>query len=677
MSEVQAKTQREILKYFQQNNDKNDSYWVGTDAMTESSLISYRFYRYFFAPLCVFVLNFLCFSLHAIDQRDFEEAKQNREQFWAKQSECLHWFQGWKHILNWNPPYAEWFLGGKLNACYNCLDRHMETVVRDKIALFWEGERGETKQFTFADLHDQVCRFSNALKSLGIKKGDVVAIYLPTTPEAVIAMLSCARIGAIHTVVFAGFSAEALKDRLLDANAKLLITADGSYRKGKTIPLKKMADMALKQCPCVKQVIVLNHLNETVEMNTSRDYWYHELIAHASEECPCEQMDAEDILFLLYTSGTTGKPKGIIHTTGGYLVGVTMTTRWVFDPQPSDIYWCTADIGWITGHSYVVYGILSNGMTQLIYEGAPDFPSKDRYCKLIEKYGVSILYTSPTAIRTFKYWGKEFLNSANLNSLRLLGSVGEPIDPDTWQWYHDQIGQGRCPIVDTWWQTETGSIMISPIPGLTSQKPGSASLPLPGVDLAVLNENGEKVVSGALAILSPWPSMLRGIQNDPLRYEKTYWKQWDGRYFFTGDGAMQDKDGYFWLQGRIDDVINVSGHRLSTVEIESALATHPDVAEAAAIAVSHLIKGQAIVCFVIPKVGSDPSQLEERLKQHLVEKIGAIARPEKIILISELPKTRSGKVMRRLLRDIAEGNVLGDLTTLMNPAVIDQIKNSN
>ena len=605
----------------------------------------------------------------------FEEAKENKETFWAKQAENLHWFHPWERLVEWNPPYAKWFIGGKLNACYNCLDRHMQTVTRDKTAIIWEGERGETRTLTYADLYQEVNQFSNALKSLGVQKGDKVAIYLPLIPEAAVAMLSCARIGAVHTVVFAGFSTEALKDRILDAEAKWLITADGGFRKGKMIPLKEAADLALKDCPCVQNVIVVRHAQQPIPMQEGRDYWYDQLIQNALPMCPAEEMDAEDMLFILYTSGTTGKPKGIIHTTGGYLLGATMTIRWVFDIKPSDIYWCTADIGWITGHSYIVYGPLSNGMTQVMYEGAPDWPQRDRFWQLIEKYKVTIFYTAPTAVRTFMKWGEEWVQKHDLSSLRLLGSVGEPINPQAWLWYYTHVGKEKCPIVDTWWQTETGSIMIAPLPGLVSLKPGSATFPLPGVDVAILNEKGEAASSGLLAITSPWPSMLRGVYKDPKRYEETYWKKWDGRYYFTGDGAKQDEDGYLWLMGRVDDVMNVSGHRLGTMEVESAFVNHLSVAEAAVIGISDPIKGQAIAAFVTLKEGFHPSQdLADELKQHVVQKIGAIARPEKILFIYDLPKTRSGKIMRRLLRDIAEGRVLGDVTTLADPNVINEIK---
>lgn len=595
--------------------------------------------------------------------------------YWSEQAEFLHWFRKWDIESEWNPPHAKWFIGGKINACYNCLDRHMQTDVRHKTALIWEGEKGEEKHLTYEDLFQEVNRFSNALKSLGVQKGDRVAIYMPLIPEAVVAMLSCARIGAVHTVVFGGFSSEALKDRILDAQASLVITADGGFRRGSIIPLKEAVDKAVVMAPCVKNIVVVKRTNQPITMREGRDHWYDQLIANADDLCPPEEMDAEDMLFILYTSGTTGKPKGIIHTTGGYLVGVAATTRLVFDIKPSDIYWCTADVGWITGHSYVVYGPLANGMTQLIYEGAPDYPDKNRYWQMIEKHGVTILYTAPTAIRSFMKWGEEFIKPHNLTSLRLLGSVGEPINPEAWSWYHKHIGQENCPIVDTWWQTETGSIMIAPSHKDEPLKPGSAAFPLPGIEATILNDEGEISSSGYLAVTKPWPSMLRGIYNDPIRFEETYWKKWNKPYYFTGDGAKIDEDGYYWLMGRVDDVINVSGHRLGTMEIESALVDYQDVAEAAAIAIPHAIKGQSIVGFVTLKDTVKPDDmLEGHLKQHVVKKIGSIARPERIIFIGDLPKTRSGKIMRRLLRDIAEGRVMGDTTTLADPAVISSIK---
>jgi acetyl-CoA synthetase len=605
----------------------------------------------------------------------FEEASLDRQKFWAKQAECIEWFHPWQETLRWKAPYAEWFVEGKLNASYNCLDRHMKSETRYKTALIWEGERGENRSFTYEELFLEVNRFSNVLKNLGVKKGDRIAIYLPMIPEAVVAMLSSARIGAVHTVIFGGFSAEALKDRIVDAEAKILITADGAYRKGKVIPLKNTTDQALFDAPSIESVIVIENVFNKPPMKEGRDYWYGELMKEAKEYAAPEIMDAEDMLFILYTSGTTGKPKGIVHTTGGYLVGATMTTKLVFGRDPKDIYWCTADVGWITGHSYVVYGPLSNGMTQLIYEGAADFPERNRFWKLIEKHKVTILYTAPTAIRTFMKWGEEWPSSCDLSSLRLLGSVGEPINPEAWLWYYNHIGQAKCPIADTWWQTETGSIMIAPIASYTPLKPGSATFPLPGIEMAIVDDSGKETSSGYLAIKSPWPSMLRGIYNDPLRYKETYWKKWDGEYYFTGDGATKDDEGYFWLMGRVDDVINVSGHRLGTMEIESALVDYPLVAEAAVIAITHPIKGQAVVAFVTLKDRAlkEPF-LEDALKEHVVVKIGSLARPERIIFTADLPKTRSGKIMRRLLRDIAEGRVVGDVTTLADPQVMKEIQ---
>lgn len=608
------------------------------------------------------------------DRNLFEEADRNLEDFWEKQAHCLDWFEPWKKVLEWNSPYAKWFVEGKLNASYNCLDRHLKSDNRNKKAVIWEGENGEVVELTYEELFLEVNKFSNVLKSLGVHKGDRVAIYLPLIPEAIISMLACARIGAVHTVVFAGFSGEALKERILDGEAKLIITADGGYRRGKAISLKRAVDTIIGECPSVEKMIVVQRTHENSSLLKERDFWYHELMQEAASYYKPEIMDAEDLLFILYTSGTTGKPKGIVHTTGGYMLGATKTTEWVFDIKPSDIYWCTADIGWITGHSYLVYGPLSNGMTVFMYEGAPDWPERDRFWKLIEKYKITILYTAPTAIRTFMKWGEEWLKNCDLSSLRLLGSVGEPINPEAWNWYFKNVGQEKCPIVDTWWQTETGSIMIAPIPGLTALKPGSATKPLPGIRAAVLNDQGELADSGCLAITSPWPSMLRGVYKDPERYEETYWKKWKGKYYFTGDGAKRDEEGYFWLMGRIDDVINVAGHRLGTMEIESSLVDHPSVAEAAAIGVSHPIKGQAIVCFVTLKENVSAQDLEDKLKQHVVMKIGALARPEKIIFTAELPKTRSGKIMRRLLRDIGEGRIIGDTTTLADPNVIQDIK---
>jgi acetyl-CoA synthetase len=604
----------------------------------------------------------------------YKEARCEREKFWEKQALCLSWFRKWDQTLQGDFPYPKWYVGGKLNASYNCLDRHIAEL-GSKIAILWEGERGETKSLTYNHLFQEVQKFSNALKALGIKKGDRIAIYMPMIPEAIVAVLSCARIGAVHTVVFGGFSADALKDRINDAKARIVITADGGLRKGKIVPLKESTDLAVEFCPSIEKIIVVKHSNQPIFMNQERDVWYHDLINNAESSCPAEEMDAEDLLFILYTSGTTGKPKGIVHTTGGYMVGTTMSTRWVLDIKSTDVYWCTADIGWITGHSYVIYGPLSNGATILMYEGAPDWPKQDRYWKLIEKYKVTIFYTAPTAVRTFMKWGEEWLCGRDLSSLRLLGSVGEPINPEAWVWYYRHIGQEKCPIVDTWWQTETGSIMIAPLPGITPLKPGSATQPLPGIEMKVVDEQGNESNSGYLVAVSPWPSMLRGVYNDPSRYECTYWKKFKNQYYFTGDGAKLDQEGYFWLMGRVDDVINVSGHCLGTMELESVLTEYSGVVEAAIIAIPHPIKGQAIIGFVTLRDNHSPGKaIEDAIKQHVAKRIGAIARPEKIIFLGELPKTRSGKIIRRLLRDIAEGKVVGDVTTLANPSVIQMIK---
>lgn len=605
----------------------------------------------------------------------FEEAKQDSEFFWARQAANLDWFKPWEEILRWAPPYAEWFVNGKLNACYNCLDIHMDSLNRHKIAIIWEGENGEKRTLTYEELYIEVNKFSHALRSLGVDKGDRIAIYLPMIPETIIAMLACARIGAVHMVIFGGFSATALKDRIMDGTPKVIITADGGFRRGGIVHLKASVDQAIKEASSIQHVVVIKRTGYPVEMEADRDHWYGDLIESMPSYYPPEEMDAEDVLFVLYTSGTTGKPKGIVHTTGGYMVAAKATTYWVFDTKPSDIYWCTADIGWITGHTYIVYGPLSNGMTQLIYEGALDWPQRDRCWQLIENHQVTTLYTAPTVIRTFMKWGEHMLTGYDLSSLRLLGSVGEPINPEAWMWYYTHIGGHKCPIVDTWWQTETGSILIAPLPGLVALKPGSATIPLPGISINVLSENSNTNIAGSLVVTEPWPSMLRGIYNDSKRFEETYWKKDGNLYYFTGDGAKQDEEGYIWLLGRVDDVINVSGHRLGSAEIESALVAHPYVAEAAVVAINHSIKGQAIAAFVSLKeqIIVDAS-FSDMLKQHVVKQIGAFARPEKIIFVKDLPKTRSGKIMRRLLRDLAEGRVLGDITTLMNPAIIDELK---
>ncbi|MFO7172857.1 MAG: acetate--CoA ligase [Bacillota bacterium] len=612
----------------------------------------------------------------------YAEAAQDRLAFWARQAERLHWFRKWDQVLQWDPPFAKWFIGGKLNAAYNCLDRHLDSWRRTKAAIIWEGEPGEERVLTYQDLHREVCRFANALKSLGVRKGDRVTIYLPMIPELAIAMLACARIGAVHSVVFGGFSAEALRDRIRDAQARVVITADGGWRRGAVVPLKKNTDAAVAEAPSVEKVVVVRRIGDEAlvegHWTPGRDYWWHDLVRDQPETCPAEEMDAEDPLFILYTSGSTGKPKGVLHTTGGYLTQVVTTTWMVFDVKDEDIYWCTADIGWVTGHSYVVYGPLALGATTVMYEGAPDYPDRGRFWQIVQKYRVSIFYTAPTAIRAFMKWGEEWPARYDLSSLRLLGTVGEPINPEAWIWYHRHIGRERCPIVDTWWQTETGAIMISPLPGVTVAKPGSATRPLPGIEAEVVDGSGKPVgpgEGGFLVITSPWPSMFRTLWGDPDRYVNTYFGKFGPSVYFTGDGAKKDPDGYIVIVGRVDDVISVAGHRIGTWEVESALVDHPAVAEAAVIGRSHDVKGQAITAFVILREGYRPGpELEQELKQHVVQKIGAIARPEEIIFTADLPKTRSGKIMRRLLRDIAEGRALGDTTTLADPAVVATLK---
>ena len=614
------------------------------------------------------------------DEGVYARAAGDPEAFWASFAGELEWFSPWTKVLEWTPPHAKWFVGGTLNVSVNCVDRHARGPRRNKAAIVWEGEPGDRRTLTYFDLYRQVSQFANVLKSLGVKRGDRVAIYLPLIPELAIAMLACARIGAVHSVVFGGFSAESLRDRINDAQAALLITADGGWRRGQVVPLKQMADEALTGTPSIRNVVVVQRLEgdpAPVHIQEGRDHWYHQLMQAAPYGCEPERMDAEDMLYILYTSGTTGKPKGIVHTTGGYLTQVYATTKWVFDLKDADVYWCTADIGWVTGHSYVVYGPLANGATVLMYEGAPDWPQKDRLWEIVERYGVTIFYTAPTAIRAFMRWGTDWPERRDLTSLRLLGSVGEPINPEAWMWYHRHIGGARCPIVDTWWQTETGAIMIAPLPGVTHTKPGSATRPFPGISAEIRNADGTAidVGGGLLALTRPWPSMLRGIYGDPARYVTQYWSRWTPDIYFTGDGAKRDSEGYFWLLGRVDDVLNVAGHRIGTMEVESALVDHPKVAEAAVVGRTHEIKGQAMAAFVTLKEGSSPSdRLIDELKEHVVKKIGAIARPDDIIFAADLPKTRSGKIMRRLLRDIAEGKTPGDTTTLADPAVVARLK---
>ena len=609
-------------------------------------------------------------DLHIQGSADFEG-------FWAKCAEDLTWQKPWQEVLSGEAPHHSWFKEGMLNVCVNCVDRHIIGPNRNKAAITWEGEPGEKRTLTYWDLYREVNLFANALKKLGVGKGDRVALYLPMTPEAVIAMLACARIGAIHTVVFGGFSADSLRDCINDAQAKVLVTADGGYRRGKIVPLKQTADKALSECPSIENVVLVRRTHHDVDFVEGRDHWYHDLLLHVPAHCPAEPMNAEDTLFILYTSGTTGKPKGIMHSSAGYLLGAMMTTRWVFDLKPEDVYWCTADVGWITGHSYVVYGPLANGASQVIFEGTPDWPERDRWWRIIEKYGVTVLYSTPTAIRSFMKWGEKWLAERDLSSLRLLGTVGEPINPEAWIWFYNHVGGQRCPIVDTWWQTETGSIAIAPLPGVTPLKPGSATRPLPGVEAAIMDEEGQILQEGGglLALTKPTPSMLRGIWGDEQRYIDTYWSKWDKKTYFTGDGAHIDEDGYFWLMGRVDDVMNISGHRLGTMEVESALVEHEDIAEAAVVGVHDEIKGQAIVGFVTLLEGKHGSkQLEETIRQHVADSIGPIARPQQIIFTGDLPKTRSGKIMRRLLRDIAEGRVLSDVTTLADASVVEELK---
>jgi acetyl-CoA synthetase len=636
---------------------------------------------------------------NANDPAVYAQADADPQAYWAEWAERLHWFKPWERVLDWNPPYARWFVGGTLNAAYNCLDRHVEGGRGSKTALLWEGEPGDRRAFTYAELQGEVAKAANALKKMGVKKGDRVAIYLPMIPEAAIAMLACARIGAPHSVVFGGFSAESLRDRIRDAEARVLITSDGGYRRGGIVPLKRAADEALEEqggCPTIEHVLVVRRHGAQGEavggaaMKDGRDRWWHDVVDGESDDCPAEEMDAEDLLYILYTSGTTGKPKGIMHTTGGYLTQCYATTNLVFDLKDDDVYWCTADVGWVTGHSYIVYGPLANGAAVLMYEGAPDFPDRGRFWQIIQDYRATIFYTAPTAIRALMKWGEEWPARYDLSSLRLLGTVGEPINPEAWMWYHRNIGHERCPIVDTWWQTETGAILITPLPGITETVPGSATTTFPGIRADILSLKGERIPTGGgfLAIRRPWPAMLRGIWGDPQRFVDTYWSKWAGEtvgagndaqpgesVYFPGDGAKRDERGYFWVIGRIDDVLNVAGHRIGTMEVESALVDHPAVAEAAVVGKAHELKGQAVAAFVTLKEGYDQSEaLKRELSDHVVKKIGAIARPDAILFAGDLPKTRSGKIMRRLLKDIAEGRALGDTTTLADPSVVARLK---
>ncbi len=635
----------------------------------------------------------------------YEKADADFESFWADWAEKLDWFQKWHTVLEWKLPYAKWFLGGKINACHNCVDRHVVAGKGSKTAILWEGEPGDVRRISYAELQDEVCRIANALKSLGVRKGDRVCIYMPMVPELAMTMLACARIGAPHSVVFGGFSAESLYDRINDAQAKAVVTADGGWRRGKIVELKRMVDDAIALgCPSVEKVLVLERAgrpgSETSgletpeygqgEWNPNRDVRWADVVPGQSADCPCEPMDSEDMLYILYTSGSTGKPKGIVHTTGGYLVGTYATAQWVFDLKDDDVYWCTADCGWVTGHSYIVYGPMANGATAVMYEGTPDTPDKDRFWRIVERHKVTKLYTAPTAIRSFMKWGAEYPGRCDLSTLKLLGTVGEPINPEAWMWYHEHIGGSRCPVVDTWWQTETGMILITPLPGIVPTKPGSATRPFPGIQAAIYGDDGSDLsarqferirsgeakgdVGGFLVLTRPWPAMTRGIYGDPQRFVDTYWSRFEGAYF-TGDGAKLDEEGYFWLLGRVDDIMLVAGHNISTMEVESALVDHPAVAEAAVIGKTHEVKGQAIAAFVIVRAGHEGSDgLIEELKGHVASKIGPIARPDDIIISAELPKTRSGKIMRRLLRDVAEGRALGDTTTLADAAVVNMLK---
>ncbi|MEW6775810.1 MAG: acetate--CoA ligase [Bdellovibrionota bacterium] len=629
-----------------------------------------------FVPSAVFSKQAHVKSLAAY-KRQYERAAAEPEKYWAQIGRALHWYQKWNHVLDWQPPFAKWYVGGKLNLSHNCLDRHLKDK-GDRLALVWEGEPGDFRRFTFRELHTEVCKFANVLKKQGIQVGDRVAIYMPMIPEAAIAMLACARIGATHSVIFGGFSATAVRDRVLDAGAKAIVTADGGWRRGKIVPLKPAVDAALSECPGVEKVVVVRRCRNEIAMKDGRDSWWHQEMEGASPECFPEHLDSNHPLFILYTSGTTGKPKGIYHSTGGYLAYATATAKNIFDLKADDIHWCTADIGWVTGHSYVLYGILSNGVATMMYEGAPDYPDPARLWKMVERHRPTIFYTAPTAIRAFIKWGAEHVRGRDLSSLRLLGTVGEPINPEAWIWYHRTVGQGRCPIVDTWWQTETGAALIAPLPGAIPTKPGSATLPFFGIEPEIVDETGAPCPPGKggyLVIKKPWPGLMLGIWRDGERYKQTYWERFSGKYF-AGDGAHVDKDGYFWIMGRIDDVVNVAGHRLGTMEVESACVSHPAVAEAAVVGRPDSLKGQALVTFVSLRPGQMPGKdLAESIKAHVSKEIGAIARPDDVRFTQALPKTRSGKIMRRLLRDIASGaETQGDVTTLEDFSVVEKLR---
>lgn len=653
--------------------------------MTEIAIESILQENRLFPPSAEFAQNATIKSLEEYQQL-YAKAKADPQAFWSQLAEKeLHWFEKWSEVLDWQPPFAKWFVNGKINICYNCIDRHLTTWRRNKAAIIWEGEPGDSRTITYEQLHREVCQFANALKELGVKKGDVVGIYMPMIPEAAIAMLACARIGAPHSVVFGGFSADALRERLNDAAAKVVITADGGFRKDKVVALKEQVDLALadNSAPSVEKVLVVQRSKEPINMVADRDYWWHDLQKQVSANCPAEPMDSEDMLFILYTSGSTGKPKGVVHTTAGYNLYTHVTSKWIFDLKDTDVYWCTADVGWITGHSYIVYGPLSNGATTVMYEGVPRPSNLGCFWDVIEKYRVNIFYTAPTAIRAFIKMGEDIPNSRDLSSLRLLGTVGEPINPEAWMWYHRVIGKEKCPIVDTWWQTETGGIMITPLPGAIATKPGSATLPFPGIIAAVVDLEGNPTHAnegGYLVVKHPWPGMMRTVYKNPDRFRNTYWEQIapkDGQYlYFAGDGSRQDEDGYFWVMGRVDDVISVSGHRLGTMEIESALVSHPAVAEAAVVGRPDEIKGEEVYAFVTLEGHYEASQeLAQALKEHVVKEIGIIARPGEIRFTDVLPKTRSGKIMRRLLRTLASGQeISGDTSTLEDRSVLDKLR---